>query len=649
MAKRSSSLPLLLGGLFVLIAGGAAALFLMSEEPATDPAPPAIVRKAEPSSEPSEPEIDAFEGRDDEVVDRPEPKRRAMGVLIGQLLTPDRRPVPRGRIELLEGTPLALGGVGHLPRLGPRAVVDAAGRFRIEDVPVSDQVVVRAIGVDFETTDSGPHLVRPDLTCDVGVVIVHPGLTVFGVVTDERGRAVPGARVAFSRGEVLAIGRQGVDPERVVLSDELGNYVIAHATRGMFSLLVSADGFGNAARQQGVQLEQPRQIEMNVRLAQATQLDGDVLLPGGTQPAINVEVLAKGGELGKGDAVVRTDSKGHFRFTNLAVGRHVLHLDPEGYLPETLELLSSAFQDGVQIELRLASGIEGVVTDSSGKPLKAFDLQLRRSDKRGNIGATVGAALRVRDPAGHFEVGDLVPGWYMLEVWARGHAVTLSQPARVPKNGGVVGVAVSLQKSASLRGLVVDDLGQPIAGARVSLHTNNTPTFGFLRASASAGSWLTSTKTGGDGTFEFSEVTAKIYQLEVDHPAFPVSHQNDVAVRAGDAVELPTVVLDRAAVLKGVVLGATGQTLKGVTVTLGGGKNRATRQVVSDGEGRFRFERLAPGGYQVHAYALTAAPIDVLFSSIARLKRDADGKPVIPVDVELAAGEEREFSVTAQG
>jgi len=536
-----------------------------------------------------------------------------------------------------------------MPRLGPRAVVDESGRFRIEDVPASDQVVVRAIGEQFETTDSGPHLVRPDTICDVGVVIVHPGLRIYGMVTDNRGRAVAGARVAFARSETMAIGRDGVDPERVVLTNELGIFDIAHATRGPFNLLVSADGFGNAVSRQGVRLEQPRQVEMNVRLDRAVLLEGDVLLPGGTDPAVNIEVLARGGAPGKGDAMERTDGKGHFRFTNLSSGRHVLHLDPVGYLPETNEVLSEAFDHGVRIELRPASGIDGVVVDTAGKPLKAYDLQLRQSDKRGNIGKTVGASMRVRDVKGRFEVGDLVPGWYMLEVWARGHGVTLSQPEKVLGGGRITSVSVSLQKSARLYGLVVDDLGQPIADARVSLHTNTTPTFGFLRASASRGSWLTSTQTGSDGTYEFTEVTANTYQVEVDHPRYPVVHKNDVAVPAGEEIELASVVLDRSAVLKGFVLDSTGQSLKGVTVTLGGGKNHATRQVVSDAEGRFRFERLAPGGYQVHAYAPNAGPMDVLFSTISRITKDADGNPSIPIDIELGPGEEREFSVTARG
>jgi protocatechuate 3,4-dioxygenase beta subunit len=374
-----------------------------------------------------------------------------------------------------------------------------------------------------------------------------------------------------------------------------------------------------------------------------------VLLPGGAEPAPHVEVLAHGGEPGVDGALVRTDGEGRFRFLDLAEGRYVLHLDPEGYLPHQHEVLPGTFDDDVRIELEPASGLRGIITDRAGKPLRAFDLQLRGSTKRGNIGESVGASHRVRDPDGRFEIGDLTPGWYMLEIWARGHAVTLSEPTMVRSNGRFTEISVAMQPAAGLRGIVTDDLGAPIAGASVSLHSNNAPTFGFLRTSAARGSWHATTRTGSDGTFALTEVTARTYQIEVDHPRYPVLHTNDVFVVAGEETELPAIVLDRPAVLKGTVIDGQGNTLRGVKVTLGGGSNRATREVITDSEGRYRFERLASGAYQVHAYAPSAGAMDVLMSTIQRIKRDPDGNPVIPVDVELEPGEEREFLITAQG
>lgn len=648
MVKPSSRLPLLLGALLVLAAAGAAIMVLLPQD--APPAEPArrTARPAAVDDEPARPAIEAFDSPAAEVRETPPPAARQLGLLSGRLLTPDRRPVPSGRIELLEGIPMGLGGLSQLPRLGPRGEVDADGRFLIADVPTSDEVVVRAFGDSFETTESGPHLVRQGQTCDIGVVIVDPGLTVRGTISDPRGRGVAGAQVALTRGRPLAIGRDAAEPERVVLTDERGGYVIPHGTRGPFSLLVSAAGFGNASVDRGVQLDDPRQMEINVHLQPAKTLEGVVLLPGGSEPAIHVEVLAEGGELGQGNALVRTDAEGRFRFTQLAAGRHLLRLDPEGYLPVSEEVLPGS-REGITIELRPASSLSGTVTDTKGKPLRAFDLQLRKSDKRGNVREAVGASLRVRNSEGRFEVGDLVPGWYLIEVWARGHSVTISNPARVRKGDAITELTVAMQRSSALLGSVVDDLGQPIAGAEVSLHTNNTPTFGFLRASASRGSWHTSTSTRSDGTFKFSEVTARTYQIEVDHPRYPMVHRNDVAVVPGEETELSPVILDRPAILSGVVSDNSGQILKGVTVTLGGGNNRATRQVVSDGEGRYRFERLAPGDYQVHAYAPTISPIGVLLSNIHRIQRDPEGKPLIPTDITLQAGEEREYNVTAQG
>lgn len=648
MPQPSSRLPLLLGGLVLLVIAGAAGLLLLQEDaPIADQ--PTVVSSPNTAPElPVRDDIDAFVAPPDGPEVAPPSTARKLGALTGQLLDANRRPVTSGRIELLEGIPLGLGGLSQLPRLGPRAVVDSDGRFTVPDVPASDQVVVRALGEGFETTESGPHLVLAGETSDIGAVLVDPGLTVHGTISDPRGRGISGAQVAITRGPPLALGRDGAPPERVVLTDERGSYTIAHASRGPFTLLVSAEGYGNGVETRGVQLDQSRQIEINVHLPPALTLAGVVWLPGGEQPAIHAEVLARGGELGLGDSLMRTDGEGRFRFTDLARGRHVLMLDPEGYLPVSHEVLPGSDREDITIELLKASGLGGVVTDEDNRPLKAFDLQLRRSDKQGNIGETVGAVLRVRDNDGRFEVGDLVPGFYLLEVWAREHSVTISAPARVLKGGKVTMVNVAMQLASTLHGLVVDDLGRPVAGAKISLHGNNTPTFGFLRASAARGSWHTATRSEGDGTFEFTNVTARTYQVEVDHPGYPLVHRNDIEIIQGGDIALETIVLDRPATLQGVVTDSAGTVLKGITVTLGGGVNRATRQGVSNGQGRYRFERLAPGDYQVHAYTPRASPISVLVSNIHRIQRDADGKPMIPVDVSLLAGEEREYRVIAQ-
>ena len=648
MAQPSSRLPLLLGGLVVLALAAAAGLLLLQEDaPLADP--PAVVPSPITAPEPAvQDEIDAFIAPPDEPRVDPPSSTRKLGILTGQLLDANRRPVTSGRIELLEGIPLSLGGMSPLPRLGPRAEVDGDGRFTIPDVPASDQVVVRALGEGFETTESGPHLVLAGETNDIGPVLVDPGLTVHGTISDPRGRGISGAQVAISRGPELALGRDGAPPERVVLTDERGRYEIAHASRGPFNLLVSAEGYGNGLRARGVQLDQARQIEINVQLLLAVTLAGVVWLPGGEQPAIHVEVLARGGELGLGDALMRTDGEGRFRFTDLASGRHVLMLDPEGYLPLSHEVLPGSDREDISMELLPASGLGGVVTDEDGRPLKAFDLQLRHSDKQGNIGETVGAVLRVRDDDGAFEVGDLVPGFYLVEVWAREHSVTISAPARVLKGGKVTRVNVAMQRAAILRGMIVDDLDRPVAGAKISLHGNNTPTFGFLRDSAARGSWHTSTRSEGDGSFEFTDVTARTYQVEVDHPGYPLVHRNDIKVIEGRDVELETIVLDRPATLQGVVTDSNGTVLKGITVTIGGGANRSTRQAVSNGQGRYRFDRLAPGDYQVHAYTPNSSPVSVLLAGIHRIQRDAEGKPMVVVDVSLNAGEEREYRVIAQ-
>ena len=50
----------------------------------------------------------------------------------------------------------------------------------------------------------------------------------------------------------------------------------------------------------------------------------------------------------------------------------------------------------------------------------------------------------------------------------------------------------------------------------------------FLRAADQGTTWLLSTRTDRDGAFLMDDVTEGLYQIEVDHPAYPLVTRDDV-------------------------------------------------------------------------------------------------------------------------
>ena len=63
----------------------------------------------------------------------------------------------------------------------------------------------------------------------------------------------------------------------------------------------------------------------------------------------------------------------------------------------------------------------------------------------------------------------------------------------------------------------------------------------------------------------------------------------------------------------------------------------------TDGEGRYRFERLEPGPYMIRVFAPKANPFAHINTQLKRIERDEDGNVAIRPDVILAPGEVREF------
>src|SRR5690606_11359912 len=117
-------------------------------------------------------------------------------------------------------------------------------------------------------------------------------------------------------------------------------------------------------------------------------------------------------------------------------------------------------------------------------------------------------------------------------------------------------------------GTVVSDDGLPVAGAAVSLHLNREAEIPFLRASALPGSWTKETATDADGRFELADVAEGVWQVEVDHPDFPVVRRNGVPTIWGQRTETAPFVLERPGAIRGVVIDTTGQPVPRVTVNL---------------------------------------------------------------------------------
>jgi protocatechuate 3,4-dioxygenase beta subunit len=205
------------------------------------------------------------------------------------------------------------------------------------------------------------------------------------------------------------------------------------------------------------------------------------------------------------------------------------------------------------------------------------------------IGSAVGKATT--DDDGRFRVEGLVPGRRQVSATAAGLRMS-SMDVVVEAGEAGEPVELALGPTASIRGVVVDERKQPVAGATVAIRDPN-PTW------SSRGDNVTGV-TQADGRFTIDGVLAGAYETSVwPYERRDRTTRRELVVPASglDGVEL---VVERGSTVNGVVtLGH--RPLAGARVYL---KGAFSDQSESDAEGRFRIRAVEPGDYPIYAEAI---------------------------------------------
>ncbi len=601
-ARRSPILPIL-AGLAAVTALAAAVFLLLEDTPEVAPAEPQPV-VAEPAPEPeapAEPSLPVYVPEERE--QPPAAEEAPTAAVSGRLVTPERLPVTRGRVTILAGRrSVFLAGGAHLEPVDVDPVeVDGEGRFHVAGLPIRGDLVLRVDGDAFVRAEFGPYVLQPGETLDAGDLVVEAGYTLVGTVFGATQRELPGAQVALSYGtlaEAFSDGEGWSRPERIVITDDEGAFRIEHAPRFPFLIAVTADGHANTVVQGGTATgDDLAEQRFTIVLEQARSLSGRAVSKEDDAPVAGLTVIVQCEGLKPGRGVATTGKDGRFTVGDLGPGPYRIDADAKGWSRRMVDVMDP--EEEVLLVMTPEGAVRGRIVDPEGEPVTAFDLRVLHGPKKTVTTTPLGGTRRIRDGEGRFELRDVETGWIRLEAWARGFALTTSEPVRVRPGADVGGVTLTLQYGATMRGRVVDDLDQPIAGAKITLHENKLANVEFLRSRQWPRSWqAVQGVTDSDGVFQLTDATERVYQVQVDHPDYPVYLVDDVEATAGALTEMPTLVVPRPGTIRGTAMAADGQALRRGTVFLGGPENR---QAQTDGEGRFVFRRLLPGDYHLDA------------------------------------------------
>jgi hypothetical protein len=369
---------------------------------------------------------------------------------------------------------------------------DERGRFRLEGLPPGE-LLLAAHKPGFVTGRSRPLHIRPgEALTDVVIVLAH-GEALSGRVVDGHGMPVARVRVELSapgeparttvsaadggfrfdavRGECTLVARPSGAPlaKLVVPAQEVGKREVELVLESVSDHLAGRvlDGRGQPIESASVHLETRRLSEfvatavsgpdgafefgalpappyrvrvdhpdyapsaalevtsaaksLVIRLEPGAELGGAVTAQTGGEPIVGARLSVQAGEVSR---TARSNRQGTFEFRHLPIGGYTLFVEAEGFIGARAQgELQTSRRALERVVLVRAGRASGEVVDRLGATVW-------------NAEVTSGSppdwdhAVRT-DHAGHFELGQLMPGYHSLIARHHGQVVVADQPVRI--------------------------------------------------------------------------------------------------------------------------------------------------------------------------------------------------------------------------
>lgn len=362
---------------------------------------------------------------------------------------------------------------------------------------------------------------------------------------------------------------------------------------GIYRLTAAREGFVTA--ELSVSHPDPA-VELYLRLRKARSAFGHVVdTAGDPVPDVEVEATAASDSRKAGLLRALTDEAGRFELPRVPASRIDLEVRKEGYSALTVSGVElppgERPLDVGTLTLEAGAVIRGIVTDVDDAPLAGVEVDVAASharpqpdrDRREEPEATT-------DGDGRFSIPDLRRGArFDLSFESEGYL-----PSSVPgvEAGDPEPLNIVLEAASWVSGRVIDEGRSPVESAQVNLRSSWAP--GSVTPHRLP-LYAETTLADRQGHFKFDGAGAGSYEIDVLARGFVPAAALRIEVPAAGAVEDLLIVLERGAVVEGVVSNSAGTPVAGTRVRV----DQAT--ATSDIDGFYRLEGVPTGRQRLEA------------------------------------------------
>ena len=492
------------------------------------------------------------------------------------------------------------------------ATTDTAGRYRLEGL-ASGLYDVSAVSRGFGRALHGSVKVgssKVDL-------FLFPGASLSGTVTGPAGKPVDGALVSVEAGTYYS----GLTDTPAVKTDAQGRFELLGLKPGSYTVVAQREGLAPGITTDVLVLDGDT-TTTTVALASGTTVTGRLIgaskrpVPG---PVSVAELDGRAPPASLASRLrVEAGRTGRFRIDALPPGSHTLVVEAPGFAPVRVKVEVSGNAPSVDLgDMPLATGItiRGHVRDGTGQPVA--DAGLSASPLGGSRTARSAEGRSQTD--GSYVIAGLSRTGYAVSVRAEGFASSVHRMEAGTQDADFV-----LEKTGTLIGTVVDDVGRPIESFQVAAEAAASPD-----GASSSGSIL-----GSEGRFSLESLDEGTYVVTVSAPDRAPATLSGVKVRSGGTTDAGRITLREGGVVRGLVVTSDGTPIPGATVLVQSVSDRnhlysEGLRDMTDAGGAFEVRGVPPGALEIEATHPTFVAAHVVGIEVDPIKKMAETRIVM--------------------